>query len=168
MAYGFSTIFFLAAVAKNQSGYHVAIDLCQDLYGNGIGLAHANALAPRLDTGSTFQLYEDRSDRIAIDLVRSKSSFDIIFIDGAHRFDDVLVDFYLYAQLCTVGSYIIFDDMWMSSVQTVVSFVRKNRSDFQEVPTAITNISVFQKVGEDTRNWDHFHQFSVSKDSGRS
>jgi predicted O-methyltransferase YrrM len=165
MAYGYSTIYFLAAIAKNQSGNHVAIDPFQNSYWHGIGLAHANALTPLLAEGSTFQLLEDRSDRIAVDLARSKSAFDIIFIDGNHRFDDVLVDFYLYAQLCTIGGYIIFDDMWMSSIQTVVSYVRTNRIDFAEVSTTEANVCVFQKVGEDSRSWDNFYRFSVSKDS---
>jgi predicted O-methyltransferase YrrM len=162
MAYGYSTIYFLASIAKNQTGHHVAIDPYQNAHYHGIGLAHANALAPVSGKRSAFQFFEDRSDRIATDLARSKSVFDLIFIDGNHRFDDVLVDFYLYAQLCTVGGYIVLDDMWMSSVRTVVSFVRANRNDFMEVCTPESNICVFQKVGEDSRNWDDFHRFSVS------
>lgn len=162
MAYGYSTIYFLASIAKNQIGHHTAIDPYQNSRWHGIGLAHANALAPVTEKGSAFRLFEDRSDRIATDLARSKAAFDVIFIDGNHRFDDVLVDFYLYAQLCTVGGYIVLDDMWMSSVRTVVSFVRTNRNDFKEVRTAESNICVFQKVGEDSRNWDDFHRFSVS------
>jgi len=163
MAYGYSTIYFLASIAKNQTGHHTAIDPFQNSYWNGIGLAHANALAPATGKDSAFQLFEDRSDRVATDLARSKSVFDLIFIDGNHRFDDVLVDFYLYAQLCTVGGYIVFDDMLLGSVRTVVSFVRANRSDFFEVRTAEPNICVFQKVGDDSRNWDDFHKFSVSR-----
>jgi predicted O-methyltransferase YrrM len=163
MAYGYSTIYFLASIAQNQTGHHVAIDPYQNSYWHGIGLAHANALAPATRNGSAFQLFEDRSDRIATDFARSKADFDIVFIDGAHRFDDVLVDFYLYSQLCTVGGYIILDDMWMSSVRTVASFVRTNRNDFMEVRTAEPNICVFQKVAEDSRDWDDFHRFSCHR-----
>jgi predicted O-methyltransferase YrrM len=162
MAYGFSTIFFLAAIAKNQVGHHTSVDPFQSSQWHGIGLAHAQVLARTKDSNSAFVLLEDRSDRVVADLARSDSLFDVIFIDGNHRFDDVIVDFYLYAPLTAIGGYIILDDMWMSSIQTVVAFVRANRKDFVEVPTEISNICVFRKVSEDTREWTDFKAFAVS------
>lgn len=163
MAYGYSTIFFLAAIENNRKGHHTSIDPYQHNVWNGIGLSHVQALVDQKPAQSHFTLVEDRSDRVAVDLARSQSSFDIIFIDGNHRFDDVLVDFYLYAPLCAINGHIIFDDMWMDSVQTVASFVRENRADFVEVQTSVTNISVFKRIGVDTREWNHFLTFSVSQ-----
>jgi predicted O-methyltransferase YrrM len=166
MAYGYSTLYILAAIAKNQFGHHTAIDpLQRSSYWQAIGLTHAQTLAPIQGSEPTFQLIEDRSDRTATDLIRANSTFEIIFIDGGHRFDDVLVDFYLYAPLCTIGGHIIFDDIWMSSIQTVVAFVRANRSDFLEVPTGQANMCVFQKVSDDTRDWRHFRRFTLSQDA---
>jgi predicted O-methyltransferase YrrM len=159
MAYGYSTLYFLAALAKNGSGHHTAIDPLQHSYYRGIGLAHAHALAPSEGVDSRLRLIEDRSDRVATDLARANSTFDIIFIDGSHRFDDVLTDFYLYAPLCEIGGHIVFDDMWMRSVQTAVAFVRKNREDFLEIRTAERNICAFLRVGHDSRSWNHFHEF---------
>ncbi len=159
MAYGYSTIFFLATIAKNQTGHHTAIDPYQSSYWHGIGLAHANALAPARGVHSPFRFIEDRSDRAATDLARSSSTFDLIFIDGNHRFDDVLVDFYLYAPLCAVGGHIVFDDMFFHSVQTAVAFVRANRTDFLEVRTPQPNFAVFRKVGDDSRDHKDFHEF---------
>lgn len=164
MAYGYSTIYFLAAIAKNQMGHHTAIDPFQRSYWNSIGLAHAQALAPGKHPESSFRLIEDRSSRVATDFARSNDTFEIIFIDGNHRFDDVLVDFYLYAPLCAIGGHIIFDDMWMSSIQTVIAFVRSNRTDFVEVSTDVPNIAVFRKVGNDSREWKDFHEFAVTRD----
>lgn len=46
--------------------------------------------------------------------------FDLIFIDGSHRFDDVLVDFTLAAELCPIGGSIVFDDAFMKSIWTVI------------------------------------------------
>src|SRR6202022_4427641 len=109
MAYGYSTLYFLAAITKNRIGQHTAIDPFQSSYWHGIGLVHANAHAPATRPDA-FRLIEDRSDRVATDLARSNATFDLIFIDGNHRFDDVLVDFYLYAQLCAMGGHIILDD----------------------------------------------------------
>jgi predicted O-methyltransferase YrrM len=166
MAYGYSTIYFLAAIAKNQIGHHTSVDPFQRSDWHGIGLVHAQALAPTKGSDSAFLLIEDRSDRVATDLARSNSTFEVIFIDGNHRFDDVLVDFYLYAPLCAIGGHIIFDDMWMSSIQTVVAFVRANRGDFVEVHTAESNICVFQRVGDDSRRWNNFRKFAVSVSEG--
>jgi len=159
LAYGFSTIYFLAAIARNGHGHHTAVDPFQRSRWHGIGLAHAQALGSVAGLGSTFRHIEDRSDRVATDLVRAHSTFELIFIDGDHRFDAVLVDFFQYARLCAMGGHIIFDDMWLRSVQTVTAFVRSNRSDFAEVRTAQPNVAVFQRVGDDSRNWDHFNEF---------
>ena len=156
MAYGYSTLFFLAAGI----GQHVAIDPFQMSHWHGIGLTHARVVAPE----SRFQFIEDRSDRAAADLARSGRSFGVIFIDGNHRFDDVLVDFSLYAPLCGMSGHIVLDDLWMSSVQTACSFIRTNRPDFTEIYTPHDNICVFQKISEDVREWRHFRKFPVSED----
>ncbi len=157
-AYGFSALFFLAAIAANKSGNHTAVDPFQRSDWHGIGLANVRAV----NGGALFRFIEERSDRAATDLVREKASFDIVFIDGNHRLDDALVDFYLYAPLCKAGGHIVFDDMWMSSIQTVASFVRSNRPDFAEMPTQHPNISVFRRIGDDSRRWDHFQPFMVA------
>lgn len=163
MAYGYSTLFFLAALDKNQCGHHTAIDPFQRTSWHGIGLAHVQAVIP--DSGQAFRLIESRSDQSSVDLTRANSSFEVIYIDGNHRFDDVLVDFYLYAPLCAMRGHIVLDDMWMPSIQTVADFVRTNRTDFKEIPTEVANICVFQKIGDDTRDWRHFRSFHVAPDS---
>jgi predicted O-methyltransferase YrrM len=157
-AYGFSTLFFLAAIAVNKAGHHTAVDPFERSDWHGIGLANVRVTGSE----SSFRHIEDRSDRAATDLARQNSSFDIIYIDGNHRFDDTLVEFYLYAALCRIDGLIIFDDMWMSSIQTVVSFVRSNLPDFAEVATPLPNVRAFRRVGQDVRRWDHFKTFSVA------
>jgi len=87
--------------------------------------------------------------------------FDLIFIDGNHRFDDVLTDFYLYAPLCSMGGTIVFDDLWMPSIQTAMAFLRTNRVDFAERASPIPNISVFTRVSDDLRNWGEFREFAA-------
>jgi predicted O-methyltransferase YrrM len=157
-AYGFSTVFFLAAIAKNGAGGHTAIDPFQRTDWHGTGVANVRAVGAE----SWFRLIEERSDRAATDLARKNASFDIIFIDGNHRLDDALVDFYLYAPLCKPEGLIILDDMWMNSIQTAASFIRSNRTDFVEVPTALPRLCVFKRVGDDLRPWDHFQPFTVA------
>lgn len=168
MAYGFSSLFFLAAIAKNRHGQHTAIDPFQKSQWHGIGITLANEHSPTLAGRRAFHFIEERSDRAATDLAREKQYFDIVFVDGGHRYDDVLVDFYLYAQLIANGGYIIFDDMWMSSVMTVVEFIRTNRHDFREVVSPVANVCVFQKIAEDYRGWDEFSEFKVFPSTGRT
>jgi predicted O-methyltransferase YrrM len=162
LCYGFSTLFFIAALAENRSGCHTAVDPNERSDWHGIGLAHVKSLGME----AAFCFIEDRSDCAATDLIRTNSAFDIIFIDGSHRFDDVLVDFYLYAPLCGLGGLIIFDDLWMKSIQSTVAFIRSNRNDFAEVTTPEQNIAVFRKVGADAREWDHFRPFAVARATG--
>ena len=161
MAYGFSTLFILAALAENHKGRHTAIDPTQNSYWHGIGLTLALESFPRPAERNGFRLIEDRSDRAASDLARDGECFDLIFIDGNHRYDDVIVDFYLYAQLVSLGGYIILDDMWMRSVKTAADFIRTNRQDFKEVPSRSRKACMFQKIGNDSRSWNHFTRFRV-------
>jgi len=166
MAYGFSTLFILAASAKNLKGQHTAVDPCQKDLWHGIGLTLANEHSSKNSAERAFRFIEDFSVRAATDLAREKQYFDLVFIDGNHRYDDVLVDFYLCAQITSIGGHIIFDDIWMSSVKTVVDFIRTNRPDFREVISISSNVCVFQKVGEDTRRWDEFTEFKVFASTG--
>jgi predicted O-methyltransferase YrrM len=146
MAYGYSTLFFMAAGRE-----HTAIDPFQEVW-HGVG---------REAAGSQCRWINERSDRASTDLERAGESFDLIFIDGNHRFDDVLTDFYLFAPLCRMGGRIILDDMWMPSIQTIVAFLKTNRQDFELAPLdpQAVNISVFRKVTEDRRDWNHFTPF---------
>lgn len=150
LAYGFSMLFFLAALKKNNKGQHTAID---PFPWNGIAYCKAR------EVGMPLEVINELSERAGVDLARNERKFDVIFIDGNHRFDNALIDFSLYSKVCRIHGYIILDDMWMRSIQAVVRFLRKNRRDFELVSTPIPNIAVFRKVAEDARPWDHFKRF---------
>lgn len=162
MGYGYSTLYFLAALAKCGAGHHTAMDPAQMGMWHGIGLAQVRATFG--ETRDRFTFIEDRSSHVATDMARAKRTFDVVFIDGAHLFDYALGDFLLYAPLCTVGGYVVFDDVWMPSIKTVSEFVQANRKDFEAVPATEGNISVFRKVAEDARSWGHFRRFTVQGD----
>lgn len=155
-AYGFSTLFILAALAPG--GHHTAIDPWenQDFGYLGVGVTKVKEVGME----ASFSLFEEPSALGIPRLISQGLRFDLIFIDGNHRFDYVLVDFVLSADVCKPGGLIIFDDMWMPSVRKVVSFVRSNRKDFDELSTPVANISVFQQMGEDQRDWRHFEDFA--------
>lgn len=84
-----------------------------------------------------------------------------IFIDGGHRFENVMTDFVLADQLCCVGGYIVLDDAWFPAIESVINYVRANRPDYAVAHLAVPNCSVLMKVGEDKRSWDAFKPFKV-------
>jgi predicted O-methyltransferase YrrM len=155
-AYGFSTIWILDAM---QSNPHVAIDPFEKTGWHGIGLVQVK----RLGFKYNFRWIEDYSIHSLSDMIRQKERFDFIYIDGNHKFDDVLVDFYLSDQLLNLGGYIAFDDMWMQSIRTVVSFVQNNRA-YALVTQPIENMAILQKQHNDNRDWTHFAPFEVARD----
>lgn len=154
-AYGFSTLYFLAAISSNPAATHTAIDPWETHAWHGIAVANARAVG----MDKSFRLIEEKSFLAVPRLIRDKNEYDVIFIDGSHRFDDTLVEFALCALACKMGGYIVLDDMWMPSTRKAVSFVRRNRRDFSEIATPVLNLAAFQRVAEDKRNWDHFEDF---------
>lgn len=154
-AYGYSTLYFLAALKSFPDAKHFAIDPFQRSQWHGIGAEKASAVR----MNGAFQLIEELSVIALPTSISQKLLFDVIFIDGAHRFDDVLVDFTLSAPLCREGGYIVLDDLWMPSILKVRSFIRRNRGDFAEVRGIVKNIAVFKKIGKDERDWRHFNNF---------
>lgn len=154
-AYGFSTLYFLAALKSSPGSKHVTIDPFQRSEWHGIGAEKASTVG----MNAAFQLIEELSIIALPTSISQRLLFDVIFIDGAHRFDDVLVDFTLSATICRAGGYIALDDLWMPSIRKVTSFIRRNRGDFAEVQGVVKNIAVFKKIGKDQRGWRHFNDF---------
>ncbi len=163
LAYGFSTLYLLAGLAANGGGTHIAIDPYQATDWHGVGETAARrgtALSPAL-SGDSLRLIEQRSEDALPELRRAGESFGVIFIDGYHRFDDVLVDVTLAAPMCPVGGVVVLHDMWLDSIAAVASFLRHNRTDFTEIDTGCDNLFAMRRVAHDQRNWDHFAAFPM-------
>lgn len=157
LAYGFSTAWILDALSRNRGASHIAIDPFQVDHWGGVGLQTVK----RLNCVDRFEWIQERSDFALATMAKERKVFDFIYIDGNHRFDDVLVDFYLADQVLRLGGLILFDDIWMPSVQSACSFVERNRS-YERVPSTAGNVSVFRKLQNDVRNWQHFVPFNGS------
>jgi cephalosporin hydroxylase len=112
----------------------------------------------RIERG-LFEFAQETSILALTRFAREQRKFGVIFIDGDHTFDGVLIDFSLASLLCDPGSYIILDDMWMPSIQKAVSFISSNRQDFTVVPNPVTSLAVFRRTDTDKRKWDHFVPF---------
>jgi len=157
LAYGFSTVYFLAAMPAEGNAHHTAIDPFQRRAPGrweGIGLEHGRRFG-----GERFRFIEKPSSSALVRLAEHSEHFEIIFVDGRHLFDLALLDFTLSAELCPTGGYIILDDMWLASIQRVAAFVKANRNDFVYNETPIANIAVFRRTGTDDRKFKHFVEF---------
>ena len=107
---------------------------------HGVGATQARRLSSK-----RFTLIEDYSIHVLSDFIRAGKSFDFIFIDGNHRFDDVLVDFYLADQVLEVGGLMVLDDIWMASIRTVLAFVLANRA-YEIVPQRSPRMAALKKL----------------------
>lgn len=152
-AYGFSTIYILEALLGKEGSTHVAIDPFEDSDWGGVGLKLVKQFGY-----NNFRWIKDYSIHELSKLIQKNSRFDLIYIDGNHRFDDVLTDFYLSDQVLNVGGYLVLDDMWMPSIQNVEKFIITNRA-YGKVNQPVANAAVFQKLSNDSRDWDHFIEF---------
>lgn len=162
LAEGFSALYILAALQSNGgggsggTGIHVAMDPFE------LSDWHGLALQKVKEAGMTnrFRFLPAMSSAALPTLAAEGKPFDIIFIDGDHRFDATLVDFVLSDAICAPDGYILLHDRWMASVSKVVTYIERNRSDYarRPVPDGV-NIVAFQKVGPDSRPWRHFVEF---------
>ncbi|MBO0734530.1 MAG: class I SAM-dependent methyltransferase [Methylocapsa sp.] len=156
LANGFSTVWMLDALCKRRNALHIAIDPYQKILFHGVGLAQINRLLP----GARFEWVETFSIHALSDLIRKNERFDFIFIDGNHRFDDVMADFYLSHQILRNWGLIAFDDMCMPAVRTATNFILNNRS-YAIVEQPVENMLVMRKMDYDRRDWQHFNGFQV-------
>lgn len=155
-AYGFSTIYILEGLLDKEHSMHLAIDPFEDGHWKGVGAQVVKKLGYE-----KFHWEKDYSIHSLSEKIKQNDKFDMIYIDGNHRFDDILVDFYLSDQILNVGGFLILDDMWMKSTQLVAKFINRNR-DYIPMATNVRNVAVFCKKADDSRNWDHFVDFCSS------
>jgi len=159
-AYGFSTIWILDALARRPGAVHRAIDPFEETLWSGIGVQLVRDLG---DNGVRFEWLSDYSIHSLSQLIKQGRLVDFVFIDGNHRFDDVIVDFYLADQLTRIGGLISLDDNWMLSIQTAANFITSNRY-YETVDQPVRNMLVFRKIGDDReRSWNHFESFVVAQ-----
>lgn len=160
--YGCSTAYIISATQSK----HYAIDPHQELAWKNEGIKNLQGL----DLYKYLILEEDFSHNALPKLIKEGVDIDFAFIDGDHKFDTIIIDFFYVDLLMNIGGYILLDDNWMPSTQLAIEWIRTNRSDYQEIelPANVesipyrdnySNLVMFQKVGLDERQWDHFKDF---------
>lgn len=149
-AFARSASHIMAATGKA----HIACDPFQDHYAN-MGLKNIERLGLR----EKLDFRADYSHNVLPQLALEKRKFDFVFVDGDHKFDGILVDFYYANLVLEVGGYVLMHDTWMRSTRLVENYVRKNMGHFTYIPTPLRNFSLFRKNAEDSRDGMVFREF---------
>jgi predicted O-methyltransferase YrrM len=157
---GMSACVMLAArQARGEPFAHITFDP----YGleGGRGKAVQSYLTQQF--ADSFTLLEQPSELGLGQLLSSRGYgvSELIFIDGDHRFENVMIDFALASLLCTPGGYIVLDDAAYPAVETVVNYVTANRPDYAVAHLPVPNLSVLRKISHDEREWYAFNPFIV-------
>lgn len=140
LAYGLSALFICQAHQDKGGGRHAAIDPYQERDSKSIGLLNIR----RAGFEDCFNFYQAPSFEALPRLCAEGKRFDLVFIDGAHLFDYVLLDFFYADRLLEAGGFVVFDDLWMPSIRQVVAYVLKNRhyEPFRAVSTSEPSLFV--------------------------
>ena len=158
LGFGRSAIHILAAHSQK----HLAIDPFQSDY-EYLALKNVETCGFK----DKFEFIEDYSHNVLPQLVKeidTNGKFDFIFIDGDHKFDGILVDFYYADLLLLQNGFIILHDSWMRSTQLVAEFIRKNKSNYTKIESPLRNFIIFQKTQkQDDRDGMHFREFYTNK-----
>lgn len=149
-AYAKSASHIMAATQSK----HIACDPFQDKY-QDLGLKNVR----KLNQTDLLEFHNDYSHNVLPRLLREKKKFEFIFIDGDHKFDGELIDFYYADLLIANKGFILLHDTWMRSTRLLMTFIRSNRKDYKAIATGLRNLALYQKIDIDKRNGMHFREF---------
>jgi predicted O-methyltransferase YrrM len=120
-AYGLSSLYICGALAGRAGAKHIIID--PNEYSGYKGVGVANLKRAGIDF---FELIADGSEFALPSLAEKQANtFDLVFIDGWHTFDQTLLDLFYANRLIRVGGYIIVDDCTWVSVAKAVAYFSK-------------------------------------------
>ncbi len=154
LGFGNSACHILAAHQQN----HIAIDPFQKDY-EYQALKNVEAIGFK----DKFDFREDYSHNILPQFLKEGKQFDFIFIDGDHKFDGILVDFYYADLLLENGGYVLFHDTWMRSTQLVSAFIKNNKTNYEVIDCPLRNFHLFKKIKLDERDGMFFKEFYTTK-----
>jgi predicted O-methyltransferase YrrM len=124
-AFGASALVFTDGHRKlgHQGQRHVAIDPWESDGWDNIGLENIKreGLLEYLDFRAALSALE------LPHLLGQGATFDMIYIDGSHDFDDVFVDAYYSGRLLSPGGIMLLDDSPHAPIAKVVRLLRKDR-----------------------------------------
>jgi predicted O-methyltransferase YrrM len=117
--HGISSLFICDALKGKPKKEHYIIDPNQDSNYCGIGILNLERAGV-----SFFNFIQEPSEFALPELAKKLPRyFDLVFIDGLHSFDQVLLDFYYANLLLKTGGYIVLDDCSFYSISKVLAYV---------------------------------------------
>jgi predicted O-methyltransferase YrrM len=130
MAYGGSASLMLYALCEKGNDFeHVAIDPYQSKRFKNLGVE----LLRSQNLHKNFSLLEGPSQIVLANLVESSKSFDLIYIDGSHKFEDVFVDAYYSMRLLNKQGILVFDDCSDKEVLKVIRYMDTLPESFKSI-----------------------------------
>lgn len=125
MAFGGSALTFASShrdLGRAPLRQHTAIDHAQNSYWDDAGKQNLE----RAGLAEYVEVIEQYSAFALPRLITEQRKYDLIYVDGSHQFEDVLVDFVFCHELLNVGGMILFDDSTDSQVAKVLRFIESN------------------------------------------
>ena len=124
LAYGSSALAICEALLSShaQKPKHIVIDPFQATSFSNVG----SNLLMSVGLNELSRLIEKPSSVALPQLVAEQTIADAAFIDGSHRFHEVLLDLYYLRKLLRPGGVVILDDYCWPSVQAAVRYFELN------------------------------------------
>ncbi|SHN48057.1 class I SAM-dependent methyltransferase [Cryptosporangium aurantiacum] len=145
LAYGSSALAIAEAllVVASPQPRHIVIDPFQqqafsDVGWNLLRSAGADSITSLLTVPSSVALPQLLTDGVLADAA---------FVDGSHRFHEVVVDLYFLRKIVRPGGLIVLDDDWTPSVRAAVRYYERNLG-WAEVPGAFDS-GTHRFIGDD-------------------
>lgn len=148
LAYGGSTLFICEALRSNGTGYHTAMDPYQHSSYHDVGLLNVE----RAGFESMVTFYDEESCQVLPRLLAEGQHYGFMFIDGDHRFDGILIDFYYADKMLEPGGFLVLHDMDHASVQKAASFILRNRAYALVPPIHMKAPPFMRRFGEFLKN----------------
>lgn len=128
LCYGGSCLVFTAShkdLGAPPARQHTAIDPFQREYWDDIGLL----LTEKAGLSDYLEFLPAKSCIALPELLKAGRTYDLVYIDGSHLFEDVFVDLYFVTRLLNPGGVVALDDSSDPHIAKVLSFVRTNLRD---------------------------------------
>jgi len=124
LAWGLSTLHILESLLNNGASAHehVVVDPHQASEFHGAG----KQILREAGVEQFVEFHQDYSELLLPRLVSGGRKFDLVFIDGMHRFDNVVVDLFYADRLLKPGGVVVLDDLFADPVNFACRFVRTN------------------------------------------
>ena len=125
LAFGGSTLTFGQShkdLGREPSKQHTAIDPAQCKYWDDAG----RLILENADLMGYVEVVEAYSSQALPRFVEEGRKFQMVYVDGSHQFEDVLMDFVFTHEMLEIGGVIMFDDSTDSHVAKVLRFLEAN------------------------------------------